>query len=572
MVLPAACTCRLPPAWLGLAAAWLCHKTRPWPLVGLGSAWQDSSRGERRGGGLPAGWGRGVPGAPSLLGPAAASALWLPLSSCLSLQAVTSLWAGSSPCHFPSALQPLHARCPRRALSQLLPAKHSSGGGCPPGAFCSPEPTLRSQQKVTYSEDNPPAWGTQCSWDLTINSLNEVVLLLINQLLPPLCSPSLCFPLLSQAFCSSPSIQQSRALLRSVGPGAVPPPPAGTLGLPRTRPPPGAGTAQRLQAPPLLRCLPGGAALPLSALPQGWQPWAWPWARPPSSEAARVGVEWFISVTRGVQQGFPELLSPPCCHPPGRGCPAGCSGGAGGPLPTYSLRVQPGICPARGSYGWRGPAGGEVGAAGVAGTARYFSITSRSPFWKWRSAPTVRNPCQGEADQPGAACACAPPGTVPVPPAGPGLSRSCSRTAWLVTTSLVKSMPSGSGICTPFLVLSAGRRRSKQRAPAPAQPCAGRGLLTVDDGHDGELQQGLQRGLQREQLRERTGGRVSAQRGGCLVGQAVPALPRGWAGRGGPGLPSLPPPHCSQLWLGAAQGGWTPPGWQWSAHRQRLQS
>lgn len=47
-------------------------------------------------------------------------------------------------------------------------------------------------------------------------------------------------------------------------------------------------------------------------------------------------------------------------------------------------------------------------------------------------------------------------------------------TAWLVTTSLVKSMPSGSGICTPFLVLSAGRERCSEAeshcgpAPSPA--------------------------------------------------------------------------------------------------------
>lgn len=153
---PAACTRRLPPAWLGLAAAWLCHGTSPWLLAGRGSAWQDGSRGRQRGGGLPAGWGERSPRGSLPAGPCSClRAVASSLSSCLSLEAVTSLWAGSSPCHFPSALQPLHARCPRRALSQLLPAKHSSGGGCPPGAFCSPEPTLRSQRKVTYSEDNP---------------------------------------------------------------------------------------------------------------------------------------------------------------------------------------------------------------------------------------------------------------------------------------------------------------------------------------------------------------------------------------------------------------------------------
>ena len=56
---------------------------------------------------------------------------------------------------------------------------------------------------------------------------------------------------------------------------------------------------------------------------------------------------------------------------------------------------------------------------------------------------------------------------VPIPP----------RTAWLVTTSLVKSMPSGSGICTPFLVLSAGRERCSEAeshcAPAPSPAVCG---------------------------------------------------------------------------------------------------
>lgn len=87
------------------------------------------------------------------------------------------------------------------------------------------------------------------------------------------------------------------------------------------------------------------------------------------------------------------------------------------------------------------------------GTGRYFSTTSRSPLEKWRSAPTVRNPCRGKrvsaqlevkmpfpAGHEGTGC--------PIPP----------HTAWLVTTSLVKSMPSGSGICTPFFVLSAERK------------------------------------------------------------------------------------------------------------------
>lgn len=177
-----------------------------------------------------------------------------------------------------------------------------------------------------------------------------------------------------------------------------------------------------------LRCLPGAwgssAGCP-SALPKGWQPCGLRWAHPPSNEAARVGVEWFISVMTRVQQGFPEQLSPPCCHPPGRRSPAGCSSGAGDAAsylqPTGPARDLPSVQGegASGSYSWRGSAlgaaGGEVGAAGM---AWYFSITSRSPFWKWRSAPTVRNPCKGKACQPGAGRACTLPGTVPVPAAG----------------------------------------------------------------------------------------------------------------------------------------------------------
>lgn len=43
-------------------------------------------------------------------------------------------------------------------------------------------------------------WGTQCFWELAINSLNKVVLLLIAQLLALLCYPPLCFPLLSKEY------------------------------------------------------------------------------------------------------------------------------------------------------------------------------------------------------------------------------------------------------------------------------------------------------------------------------------------------------------------------------------
>lgn len=69
-----------------------------------------------------------------------------------------------------------------------------------------------------------------------------------------------------------------------------------------------------------------------------------------------------------------------------------------------------------------------------------------------------------------------------------------------MTTSLVKSMPSGSGICTPFFVLSAERESWDEAelcyAPAYTPSCVGAVMPTVNNGHDGQLQQGLQWGLQ----------------------------------------------------------------------------
>lgn len=225
---------------------------------------------------------------------------------------------------------------------------------------------------------------------------------------------------------------------------------------------------------------------------------------------------------------------------------------------------------ARGSYGWRGPAlgaaGGEVGAAGVAGTARYFSITSRSPFWKWRSAPTVRNPCEGEADQPGAGCACALLGTVPVPATGSGLSQPCSRTAWLVTTSLVKSMPSGSGICTPFLVLSAGRRHSEQRAPAPAQPLRAGGCLP--------LMMGMMVSCSRVfsgACSENSCGRGEDRREGECPAGGLPGRTGCACASQGLGSPPFPPPTAPSCAWGLLREVGPPRAGTGSAHRQRLQ-
>lgn len=43
-----------------------------------------------------------------------------------------------------------------------------------------------------------------------------------------------------------------------------------------------------------------------------------------------------------MQQGFPEQPSPPCCHSLGTGPSPAVPGKL---LPTYSSRVQPGLCP-----------------------------------------------------------------------------------------------------------------------------------------------------------------------------------------------------------------------------------
>lgn len=58
-----------------------------------------------------------------------------------------------------------------------------------------------------------------------------------------------------------------------------------------------------------------------------------------------VGVRWFISVTSRGAAGVPRAPSPPCCAPPGPRCPDDVLVVPGKLLPTYSLRVQPRICP-----------------------------------------------------------------------------------------------------------------------------------------------------------------------------------------------------------------------------------
>lgn len=78
-------------------------------------------------------------------------------------------------------------------------------------------------------------------------------------------------------------------------------------------------------------------------------------------------------------------------------------------------------------------------------------------------------------------------------------------TAWFVTTSRTKSIPSGSGICTPRQVRSAGGTVSSvQTHPAPPltspPPSSQPPDPTIEHWHHCNLQQGLQRGLQWYQL------------------------------------------------------------------------
>lgn len=58
-----------------------------------------------------------------------------------------------------------------------------------------------------------------------------------------------------------------------------------------------------------------------------------------------VGVRWFISVMNRGAAGVPRAPSPPCCALPGPGCPDDVLVVLGKLLPTYSLWVQPRICP-----------------------------------------------------------------------------------------------------------------------------------------------------------------------------------------------------------------------------------
>lgn len=104
------------------------------------------------------------------------------------------------------------------------------------------------------------------------------------------------------------------------------------------------------------------------------------------------------------------------------------------------------------------------------------------------------------------------------------------RTAWFVTTSRTKLMPSGRGICTPRQVRSVGgsSRLSRGLPSSPPTPP----LLpppvpspTVEHGHHPDLQHGPQRGLQRDQLVGKRGRECSVGGGPAWTAHPTPGPP-----------------------------------------------
>lgn len=124
--------------------------------------------------------------------------LWLPVSPppCLGRQLLPS-WEGSSPTTSPlprgpcthTALGRLRGSCP--LLGMQFTWRLRAAGRCSCRDFLLPSNPLPHliPVKEAYHKDNPPAWGTQRFWELAINSLNKVVLLLTAQLLTPPCNP-----------------------------------------------------------------------------------------------------------------------------------------------------------------------------------------------------------------------------------------------------------------------------------------------------------------------------------------------------------------------------------------------
>lgn len=136
--------------------------------------------------------------------------------------------------------------------------------------------------------------------------------------------------------------------------GLSPPLCRGSLGR-GNKPPARAGEAQLLLAPlPLFgavsasrvpglgeqHCLPPSPSLPTCGSV---------WAHSPSNEAVRIGVEWFISVMRkGCSRGSQSSHLRLAATHQGLGALQDVPVVLGKLLPTYSLRVQPRICPRSG--------------------------------------------------------------------------------------------------------------------------------------------------------------------------------------------------------------------------------
>lgn len=118
-------------------------------------------------------------------------------------------------------------------------------------------------------------------------------------------------------------------------------------------------------------------------------------------------------------------------------------------------------------------------------------------------------------------------------------------TAWFVTTSRTKLIPSGSGICTPRHIRSVGGSRWLSLGP-PSSPrlslsCLPTPSPTIEHGHHPNLQHGLQRGLQRDQLGGRRQDIRAASRKQPGLHCPAPTRPR---------HPRHPPTHGQRL-----QGG-----------------
>lgn len=128
------------------------------------------------------------------------------------------------------------------------------------------------------------------------------------------------------------------------------------------------------------------------------------------------------------------------------------------------------------------------------GTGRYFSITSRSPVEKWRSAPTVRNPCREEGQ-------CKAGGDNALPSRTWRRRLSHPATYRMIGDHLPGEVHAFRQWDLHPLLCPLCREEGWDEAepccaPVYTPSCVRAAMLTVNDGHDGQLQQGFQWGLQ----------------------------------------------------------------------------